>query len=116
MSLVFCLRFGVILIAALSGIVTAQTTLAPLVNGCQPKCQLNSDASHWQWQPVTITGSVVYATIIHITNDNDGSVRTTTIYNELPKGLKPPPTNKAGTQTKSVTIETARGKFTTFAL
>jgi len=59
---------------------------------------------------------MVHATVVYITNDDDGSVRTTTIFNDLPSGMTPPSTNAAGTHTVQVTMETARNEFSTFDL
>ena len=116
MSLASLLQIAAVLITSLPRQTLAQTTLAPLVSGCQPNCGLVSAASHWQWLPVSITDTVVYATVVYITNDDDGSVRTTTIFNEMPSGVSPPPTNAAGTQTAPLTIETALGEYTTLDL
>jgi hypothetical protein len=89
---------------------------APVINGCQANCAASIASADWVWSSASFLSSVVYATVVYITNEDDGSVRTSTIYNELPTGVTPPPTNAAGTQTAHVTIETARGKFTTVEL
>lgn len=105
----FALSFAVLL----SG-VNGQSR-AP-VNGCTPDCEAMVANGHWVWWPVSITSSMVHATVLYVTNDEDGSVRTTTIFNDLPSGMTPPSTNAAGTHTAQVTMETAKNEFSTFDL
>jgi hypothetical protein len=82
------------------------------VSGCQPECSAYVWESHWGWTPVSITGTVTYATIVYIVDD-EGRTRTSTKFNVLPEGMTPPPTNEAGTQTAAATVETELGKYTT---
>ena len=91
------------------------TTSHPPVSGCQPGCSAYVWQSHWGWFPVSVTGTVTHATIVYIVNDA-GQTRTSTIFNELPEGMTPPPTNEAGTQTAAATVETELGKYTTVTL
>ena len=93
----------------------AQPTL-PVVNAGQLDCTAYWPSRNWFWVPYEFTSSVVHATVVYVTNDDDKSVRTTTVYNDLPGGLTAPSTNAAGTQTTRVTIETAQGKFDTVDL
>lgn len=89
---------------------------ASVINGCQADCAASIASANWYWASYSFLSSVVYATVVYITDEDNGSVRTSTIYNELPSGVTPPATNAAGTQTAHIAIETARGKFTTVEL
>jgi hypothetical protein len=102
--------------AALNNLVDRQATTshAP-VSGCQPECSAYVWESHWTWMKQSITATVTHATIVYIVND-EGQTRTSTIFNELPEGVTPPPTNAAGTHTAAATVETEFGKYTTLTL
>ena len=86
------------------------------MNGCQADCAASIASSVWFWSEVSYLSSIVHATVVYITNDDDGRVRSTTVYNDLPAGVTAPSTNAAGTQTAIVTIETAQQEFTTIEL
>jgi hypothetical protein len=109
----------VFLASYLIQVATAQMTtiLPPTTTATTTSCQANCTTGithpiHYQWFEVQVASSIVAATVVVITDD-DGSVDSSTIFNELPEGLVPPPTNAAGTQTAQVILETRPGEYLT---
>jgi hypothetical protein len=108
--------YSVILVSSILTLGTCAQNTSASITGCRPQCEIAVSALTWNWRSASITSSIVYATVLYITDDVDGTVRTSTLLNELPSGITVPSLNQAGTHVEQATVETAKGRFTTIEL
>jgi hypothetical protein len=98
--------------ASFSNTTTPDTT--PLATSCQADCSVCATAPHtFSWAPYTFTDTFVAATVVEVINTREGTTKTSTVFNELPDGYAPPPTNAAGTQTTQITYTRSGRALTT---
>lgn len=88
---------------------TKTSTIEPMITyGVQ--CAVNCTVSYpsiwsYTWQRIDYTTTVTAATIVYIVNTKANTTRTVTKSNKLPYSYELPPTNAAGTQVATITVQ-----------
>lgn len=87
-------------------------TLGP----CNTNCSAHQIDFHYYWASQKVTATLTAATVVLVVDQQRRTTKTETVYNDLPAGVTPPPTNAKGTHTASINIATAFGKSTVVEL
>jgi hypothetical protein len=86
------------------------TSPASLTGPCVPDCSARQGSTHYMWIKQPVTTEIPAVKVIVIFNKATNKTRTTTEYLDLPAGFTIPPTNAAGFQVQTLSIETAFGQ------
>jgi hypothetical protein len=67
----------------------------------------------YKWQAAEINTTITAATVYNIVDPSGGTVRKSTIFNEIPSGYTVPPMNSDGTQVRTIKYTRNKKFYTT---